>query len=74
MPVYEYSCKECGAWFERRLSVREYEETKESPCPKCGSSQTARVWSRVLVLDRRTGPSSASGGGCGPACGPGCGG
>ncbi len=73
MPVYEYRCKQCGARFERRASVHEHEETKEPPCPQCGSGQTERVWSRVAVLAGGRQPSSTQGGGCGPACGPGCG-
>ena len=73
MPVYEYLCKKCGARFERRATVREYEEKKEVPCPRCGFPDDGRVWSRVTVLGPGTARPPGAGSGCGPTCGPGCG-
>jgi putative FmdB family regulatory protein len=43
MPIYEYRCTSCGERFESYLSL----STKPSPpCPKCGSPDVTRLWSR----------------------------
>lgn len=44
MPNYEYECKVCGDKFEVRRGFFEKEKEK-TPCPKCGSNETGRVYS-----------------------------
>jgi putative FmdB family regulatory protein len=40
MPIYEYRCKKCEKRFEEYLST----STKAAPpCPKCGSTDVARL-------------------------------
>jgi putative FmdB family regulatory protein len=44
MPIYEYRCNSCGERFESYLSL----STKPPPpCPKCGSTEVTRLWSRI---------------------------
>jgi putative FmdB family regulatory protein len=43
MPVYEYSCNNCGEKFEVRRNIEETE--KETECPGCGARDTKRVFS-----------------------------
>ncbi|MBN1306787.1 MAG: zinc ribbon domain-containing protein [Chitinispirillaceae bacterium] len=39
MPIYEYSCRDCGAEFEELVSLA----AKENPaCPSCRSERTER--------------------------------
>jgi putative FmdB family regulatory protein len=50
MPIYEYSCHDCG----RRVSLlwRSYAEagTRQAICPRCGGAHLTRLVSRVAVL------------------------
>lgn len=39
MPIFEYSCKKCGATFEKILNKAE----KEITCPRCGGTATRTV-------------------------------
>ena len=43
MPVYEYKCNSCGEKFDVTRSFKD-EET-EVECPKCGKTDTRRVYS-----------------------------
>ncbi len=44
MPVYEYRCLSCGEKFEIHRGI--FEKSKEEvKCDKCGSTDTARVYS-----------------------------
>ena len=43
MPIFEYACEECGTTFER-LTLRP-QLVVPTPCPQCGSTQTAKVFS-----------------------------
>jgi putative FmdB family regulatory protein len=43
MPIFEYACEECGTTFER-LTLRP-QSVVQTPCPQCGSTQTAKVFS-----------------------------
>jgi putative FmdB family regulatory protein len=43
MPIYEYSCKDCNAQFEK--FVRSMTSTAEVKCPKCGGTHTQKGWS-----------------------------
>lgn len=42
MPIYEYTCKDCGKEFEELVFSRD----ECPPCPSCGSEQTAKLISR----------------------------
>lgn len=59
MPLYEYSCPDCGTRFEamRRMSQR----NEAPPCKECGSEKTKLALSSSAFL-------GGSGGGSGGAC------
>jgi putative FmdB family regulatory protein len=40
MPIYEYSCRDCGARFEKLL--RRAEDAAELACPTCGQRDLAQ--------------------------------
>jgi len=54
MPIYEYTCRECGSEFEQLVRGDE-----KPACPKCGKKQLSKRWSV---------PSAHSGGASEPAC------
>ena len=68
MPIYEYSCRECGVEFEKLVGAR-----ASVVCPSCASGQVIR---RISLVGIKTGGQSVGasaapqGGGC---CGGGCG-
>ena len=37
MPIYEYSCRDCGTRFEKLL--RRAEDARDLACPSCGQTQ-----------------------------------
>lgn len=39
MPIYEYTCSDCGQQFEQMTTMSKADET---PCANCGSEQTQR--------------------------------
>jgi len=41
MPIYEYKCWNCGAFFQKLQSISERNESVL--CPKCGSTETTRI-------------------------------
>jgi putative FmdB family regulatory protein len=43
MPIYEYSCRDCDAQFEK--FVRSMTSTAEVTCPECGGTHTKKGWS-----------------------------
>ena len=45
MPIFEFSCAQCGHLFETILSNSD--DTVELTCPKCGSETLDRVVSRT---------------------------
>ena len=67
MPIYEYSCRECGAEFEKLVGPR-----VAVTCPSCQSGEVMR---RLSLVGVKTGsrwndaPTAASGGCCGGGCG-----
>jgi putative FmdB family regulatory protein len=68
MPIYEYSCRECGTEFEKLVSGHVV-----VACPSCQSDRVMRRLSLVGVKTRSRfsdAPASAPGGAC---CGGGCG-
>jgi len=34
--MYQYKCDECQKIFEMLIPLKEFEQTKEIDCPKCG--------------------------------------
>jgi putative FmdB family regulatory protein len=67
VPLYEFTCEECGATFEELVAASL--ETLGVTCPGCGSEKVEKLVSRFA-----SGASSAgSGGGDGGSCGPGSG-
>ena len=45
MPIFEYSCGQCGKRFSLLIGV--VAEDDEEQCPSCGSTEISRVPSRV---------------------------
>ena len=67
MPIYEFSCPQCGVEFEKLVGPQ-----AAVTCPACASGRVIR---RISLVGVRTGgaqagPAAASPGGC---CGGGCG-
>ncbi|MEZ5357324.1 MAG: zinc ribbon domain-containing protein [Candidatus Zixiibacteriota bacterium] len=64
MPLYEYSCKECGHRFEELVSSMSAENP---PCPSCGNKQTDKLLSTFAASTGATSttPSCGMKGGCG---------
>jgi putative FmdB family regulatory protein len=42
MPIYEYRCESCAERFEEYLSTS---DKPAPPCPKCGATSVARLFS-----------------------------
>lgn len=43
MPIYEYTCKDCDAQFEK--FVRSMTAIAEAKCPHCGGTHVKKGWS-----------------------------
>ncbi|WP_041720420.1 FmdB family zinc ribbon protein [Pseudodesulfovibrio piezophilus] len=43
MPIFEYSCEDCGGEFEELV----FDRDECPPCPKCGSGKTGKLMSAV---------------------------
>lgn len=43
MPIYEYTCQDCEAQFEK--FVRSMTAKVEVKCPQCGGTHTRKGWS-----------------------------
>jgi putative FmdB family regulatory protein len=43
MPIYEYTCRDCNAQFEK--FVRSMTAPAEVKCPECGGTHVKRGWS-----------------------------
>lgn len=56
MPVYEYTCKRCGARFERLLVAAERDAKQQ--CPECRKTASERRMSG-FATGRSAGPSCA---------------
>jgi putative FmdB family regulatory protein len=61
MPIYEYTCEDCGEEFE--TLVRSMTDASKQRCPKCGRSRCARRMSVFAAQGTRS-KASSSGGGC----------
>lgn len=62
MPLFEYRCTQCGEHFERLVSFRA--EQASTPCPKCGATETRKLFSTFATTDRQSSTSSST------ACAP----
>ena len=71
MPLFEYSCAECGASFEKL--IRSVGSQTEVLCPSCNSGKTQKLMSGFAVSSLGSGPSSyaASAANCAPLPGTG---
>ena len=67
MPVYEYSCDDCGERFE--LFVRSSSQRGAPVCPKCGSFSVHKSISLFGVGSsaRSSGSRATSAASCGPS-------
>lgn len=44
MPLYEFECKKCRQTFDKVMTIREMESTKQA-CPRCGSDEVIKLMS-----------------------------
>jgi len=65
MPLFEFSCKNCGGKFEELVKSQ-----TQVTCPKCGSSEVTRLVSGFGF--RSSGSASAASGGCAGCAGGSC--
>jgi putative FmdB family regulatory protein len=49
MPHYEFFCSECNKFFDKILSLVDYEEG-EVQCPHCGSKNVEQRWSAISAI------------------------
>ena len=52
MPVYEFTCADCGETFEIISSLADRDE--KAVCPACGGHDAARVFSSITLAGKRT--------------------
>lgn len=58
MPLYEFSCADCGDSFEKR--VRLSESLENIPCPHCGGVKTEKKLSQFAVKGSSTSSTSSA--------------
>ncbi len=66
MPLYEFTCADCGATFEELVSVTF--DTLGVTCPECGSEKIEKLVSRFASGSGGSGGTDG-GGSCGPGSG-----
>ena len=66
MPIYEYRCLECGATFEKIVSLN----THSMDCEKCSSSRVEKLFSAFAVQAGGSESFEAPSGGAAPAVHP----
>jgi len=49
MPHYEFFCQKCKKFFDKILSLVQYEEGKVL-CPSCGSKKVEQRWSTFSAV------------------------
>jgi putative FmdB family regulatory protein len=49
MPHYEFFCQNCQKFFDRILSLIDYEEG-DVHCPNCGSKEVEQRWSPFSAI------------------------
>ncbi|WP_031500690.1 FmdB family zinc ribbon protein [Bryobacter aggregatus] len=63
MPIYEYSCEDCGSRFEKL--IRRPADQTELACPKCTSQQLTQEYSSFAARVPEGGSRQpAAAGGC----------
>ncbi|MGQ9708514.1 MAG: FmdB family zinc ribbon protein [bacterium] len=50
MPVYEYSCEQCGEKFDVIATLAEKEAGLQPVCPSCGGMNVRQVFGRFTVV------------------------
>ena len=60
MPAYDYTCDDCGAPFEVRMSIAAYGAGEKPACEACGSAHVTRAFTAVNVLTAGRGSSGAA--------------
>ena len=63
MPIFEYSCDDCGNHFEKL--VRRSEEANAVRCPACGQDHLTTQYSTFAAQTKGAGKESQPVGGCG---------
>jgi len=69
MPIYEYTCQECGLRFDALRSMKDADSP--IPCKACRSEQTRRAIS-VFFASSEGRPVAAASSGCGSCQGGSC--
>jgi putative FmdB family regulatory protein len=67
MPIYEYTCKNCGTQFEQ--FVRSLTAAVEVKCPSCGGTHVKKGWSLFgtgKANSSSAGLAASSASDCGP--------
>ncbi len=66
MPTYAYHCQDCGAAFEVKATLAEYDAGLKPACPECRSERARRHIGGVqFALKGAAAPAPAhAGGGC----------
>jgi putative FmdB family regulatory protein len=67
MPIYEYTCQDCGAQFEN--FVRSISASVEAKCPECGGTHLKKGWS-VFGTGKSDGSSSGLAASAASSCSP----
>ncbi len=57
MPMYQFSCRDCGQGFDKKLRMSQASEQQD--CPDCGSENTQKVFGSVAIggVSRSSSPS-----------------
>lgn len=50
MPVYEFSCEDCGKKFDIVATLAEKEAGLNPACPNCGGGKVRQIFGRFTVL------------------------
>ena len=69
MPIYEYTCKDCGKSFDKLVRTVNHDNCARIACPTCGSKNAVRA----LSVFAAQGSSKGTDDGPPPMCGR-CGG
>lgn len=71
MPIYEFTCDDCGQEFEQLIASM----GDKAPCPNCESKNVSRKFSTFAAHNQASGGSKCADGGCpmsGGCCGGAC--
>lgn len=47
MPMYQFSCRDCGQGFEKKLRMSQ--ASSQQNCPSCGSEDTKKVFGAIAI-------------------------